>query len=797
MAQTQQRILNGVVKDPDGAPIFPANVVVNNNKGTTTNQEGYYELLLSANKNLHIQVSFIGYQSFDTTLTVSSKEFTLNITLQESIQAVEEVNVISDMNERNNLISLDLKNIENIPQTTGNIEDVIKTLPGVSSNTELSAQYSVRGGNYDENLIYVNDIEIYRPFLVQSGQQEGLSFVNPDMISSLQFSAGGFNAEYGDKMSSVLDIKYKRPSAFQGKVSASFLGANVLLGGASKNNKFTNISSFRYKTSQYLLNSLETSGDYIPNFYDLQTFFTYDVTPKLEFSVLGNISLNDYNFIPKTRDVKFGTIRNAFNLKIYYEGQELDRFFTGLGAFTASYSPSDKVNIKLITSYFSTAEEITYDLLGQYSISLLDNTIGSESAGDSVANIGVGSFLEHARNYLYAEVYNAELRTTIHTSNTANWKFGLKVQREFIDDQIEEWEYIDSAGYSSPYSDEVARLYSSVYAENTLSSNRFNGFAQYSGKIPDLANHSVLLTAGLRGSYWDVNKQFTLSPRLNIFIDPLGTDRVNYHLATGIYYQPPFYKELRDVDGELHKNLKAQVSYQYVAGLDYFFELWDRPFKFTTEAYYKYMPRLTVYKVDNVSIQYLPEYRAQGYTVGIDFKVNGEFLPGTESWASLSFLEAREDIYQDKYITSEFKLENPGYYPRPTDQLFNFSMYFQDYFPANPDYKVHLTMHYGAKLPTNPPNYNNPSITFKLPPYRRIDMGIAKKLTKRNSGQPLIRGFENIWISAEVFNLFGFENTISYQWIRTIKNEEGISNTFAVPNHLTSRRINFKLQATF
>jgi len=797
-AQNPEATIKGYVKTPDNEAVYPANVVVNNTIGATTNTNGFYKLEVPAGKKLSLNISYLGFASFDTSLVLSAGQtLNLSVTIKPTSQEVGEVNIVSDLNKRNNLTSLDIKNIENIPNTTGGIGDVIKTLPGVASNNELSAQYTVRGGNYDENLIYVNDVEIYRPFLVQSGQQEGLSFVNPDMISSLQFSAGGFNAEYGDKMSSVLDIKYKRPAHFQGKVSASLLGGSLLLGGATKNTRLTNISSFRYKTSQYLLNSLETTGDYEPNFYDFQTFTTYDVSNKLEISVLGNLSLNEYNFIPETQDVTFGTIRSVLNLRIFYEGQERDKFYNGLGAVVGSYSPSDDVNIKLIGSYFATSEEITYDHFGQYSISLLDNTIGSGSAGDSVDFLGVGASIDHARNFLFAQVYNGEIKLSANTPSGNNWKAGLKIQREIINDYLDEWEYLDSAGYSSPYSDSEVRLFRSVSANHLLTSNRFSGFVQHTANISFIPNHSIMLTAGLRGSYWTVNQQFTLSPRLNIFIDPVNLPRINYHIASGIYYQPPFYKELRDENGELHTDLKAQVSYQYVAGMNYHFTLYDRPFKFSAEAYYKYMPRLTVYKIDNVSIQYLPQFRARGYTRGIDFKVNGEFLPGTESWASLSFMQSREDVYQDKILNNEFKLERPGFYPRPTDQWFNFSMYFQDYVPSNPSYKVHTTIHYGAGLPTSPLNYNNPSVHFRLPPYRRIDIGVAKQLTKRNSTAPIIKGFKDIWLSMELFNLFGFENTISYQWIRTIKNQDGVANTFAVPNHLTGRRVNIKLQANF
>lgn len=790
-------LLTGQITDDKGLELFPASIkLYDYNLGATTNENGRYTLNVPPG-NIKIQFSYLGYQNIDTLIKVPvNAQIQLNIVLTPTSETMQEVAVRGERIEAGNLERIDLSKLGNTPNTTGNIEDILKTFTGVSSNNELSAQYSVRGGNYDENLIYVNDIEIYRPFLIRSGQQEGLSFINPDLIGSLQFSAGVFNAEYGDKLSSVLDIKYRRPSEFEGRVHASLLGGGVSIGGNNKKQSFTHISGFRYKTSQYLLGSLETTGEYSPQFFDFQTYITYDLHPDVELSFLGNIASNKYEFVPQTRYTSFGSVQTVLGVKINYEGQEIDRFRNGLGALTLNYKPSDKLSVKLIGSYFQTNEEETYDILGYYQINQLDNAIGSDTQGDSIENIGQGATLRHARNYLKAGVYNTELRTTYYSDKNFSFKFGAKYQFEVIDDNVSQWEFLDSAFYSSPFDDEQVLLSNAVNQTHQLASDRYSCFAQYSYHFSNYQMFEGTISVGARASYWELNQQAFVSPRINIDFNPVHNDNIKFHLATGIYYQPPFYKELKKPNAELIRSLKAQKSIQYLAGFNYYVSITGRPFKFSTEAYYKDLVYITPYKVDNVRIQYLPEYEANGYTAGVDFKLNGEFLPGTESWASLSFMRSVEDIKGDYYINRDMQLIHPGYYPRPTNQHFNFSMLFQDYLPSNPEYKVNLMLHYGGSLTTSPPDYKFPSNTFDLPKYRRIDVGVSKTLKKR-SGELLIPGFKQLWVSAEIFNLFAFQNTISYEWIKTVNNMEGINNTFAVPNHLTSRRINIKISGRF
>jgi hypothetical protein len=792
---TAQNIkISGRVSDENGTSLFPASIAIAGTTfGTTNKENGEFQLSVTDLDSVQLIATYLGYSNFDTTFrVVDGQDCYLNIQLTPSAQEVEAINILGQQNKLGNLISIDLDNIDNIPNASGNIENIIKTLPGVRSNNELSAQYSVRGGNFDENLIYVNGIEVYRPFLIRSGQQEGLSFINPDMTGSLQFSSGGFNAEYGDKMSSVLDIKYKRPNAFEGKVSASLLGYSAYVGSGTKNGKFSQVSGFRYKTSQYLLNSLESEGDYQPSFYDFQNFTTYNLTENSEIAAFANVSLNQYNFIPQTRETTFGTIQNPLGLIIRYEGQEIDRFVSATGGLTYSHNFTERASVQFIGSYFNTNEEVTYDILGRYSLNQLDNTFGSSTLGDSVQSIGFGSTLDHARNFLNVDLYTAGFKTTLISKNDASVKFGFQVQYQNVTDDVTQWTYLDSADYSSPYNEELVLLKSSVYAKNSFETNRYSGFLQYTHNWSTPEKFNVISTIGIRGAYMNFNQQLTISPRANLLVQPLAYPNINFNFAAGVYHQPPFYKELITPDKKLLPEIKAQESYQLLSGMEYTFYLRNRPFVWKTEAYFKYFSKLNPYKVENVTIQYLPELEARGYTAGIDSKINGAFIPGTESWVSISLLKTEEDIKGD-YIFTNDQISWPGFYPRPTQQFFNFSMYIQDYVPSNPEYRVHLTLHYGSKLTTSPPNFRNPSTTFTLPPYRRIDLGVSKRIfTNRAWGKK-----SKFTLSAELLNLFNFENVISYYWVQTVNNRSGINNTFAVPNKLTSIRVNIKLSAKF
>lgn len=797
-AQEQFGELKGLVYNEEGVPLFSANVaILNEQYGTVTDELGRFEIDIPANRTLELIISYIGYQPDTILLNLKPGDIKkATIKLFPVSKTLEEVMVISKYDRTNTLMRIDLKPLEFIPSPSGSFEALLKTLPGVSSSNELSSQYSVRGGNFDENLVYVNDIEIHRPFLIRSGEQEGLSFINSDLISSIQFSAGGFDTQYGDKMSSVLDIKYKRPYSFGGGFTASMLGGAVHLEGLSRNKKLTYIGGLRYKSSKYLLNSLQTQGDYKPSFIDFQTFITYDITKKLEFSLLGNFSSNQFQIIPEQRETSFGTYQQTLNFIIFYEGQEIDHFYTYLGAFTLDFRPISQLSLKLIGSGFTSEEEVTYDILGQYRIDQLDNVIGRKTYGDSIANIGVGTYMEHARNYLSAVVYSIAHKGSYYTNNN-NIKWGIKYQIEDIEDKISEWMMIDSAGYSIPYSTSQVNLYEVIKSKNALYSHRLSGYFQNTFSM-DRSWAKLFLTTGIRANYWTVNKQLIVSPRAVLSIEPYWTSKLKFHLATGFYSQPPFYKELRDPEGNLYLNLKAQKSIHYVLGSEYQFTAMSRPFIFTTEVFYKDIVNLIPYKYDDVRIQYLPEYKARGYAAGIEFKINGEFVIGAESWASLSIMQTKEDIYRDFYLTAERKVVKPGFYRRPTDQWVNFGMYFQDYFPNNPEYKFHVTFLYGSNLPYGTPDYDRPDINFKMKPYHRVDIGLSKSLlTAKIRDNRIFRHLKSFWFSAELLNAFGVENQVSYDWIRTVENSYSSANLFGVPNYLTGRRINIKIQASF
>ncbi len=792
-------ILKGRITDEKGNPVLGAAIVDEANKyGTITNERGYYELNVPANKDVTVTISFIGYEKISVPVKIMAGDtYEVNRSLVAKSEEIEEVLIESKFDRGSTLERIDIKSIEYLPTTTGGIETILTTL-GASIRSEFSSQYSVRGGNFDENLVYVNDIEIYRPLLVKAGQQEGLSFINSSMVSSIQFSEGGFDAQYGDKMSSVLDIKYRRPASFGGGFSASLLGGSFHIEGSSKNNRFTHISGLRYKSNQYLLRNLQTKGDYKPSFLDFQTYLTYDIGKSFEISLLGNIAQNKYNVIPETRETAFGTYQQTVSFNIYYDGQELDNFITYLGAISFDYHPSKNLSLKLIGSGFATYEDVTYDIQGQYLINLLDNVVSSETFGDSILNLGVGTYLQHARNYLDAYVYSISHKGTYYTDNN-NLKWGFKYQIEEIYDKITEWDMIDSVGYSVPYSDTEVLLARNTRSGNNLFSERITSFVQNTFYFQS-GSSDLFLNTGIRAHYWTINNQLVISPRAILSVNPNWRRDIQFHFAAGYYYQPPFYKELRNPEGVLYEDIKAQKSIHYVLGSDFNFTAWDRPFIFSTELYYKYMFNLVPYKIDDVDIQYLPQYFARGYAAGIEFKINGEFVKDAQSWATLSIMQTKEDIYKDYYIKADKTVVSPGYYPRPTNQLFSFGLFFQDYFPNNPDYKVHLSFFYGSRLPYGSPEYNKPHEVYEMKSYKRVDLGMSKSLLRNkilDNEAGLLKRFKSIWLNVEIFNLLGIQNQISYQWIRTIKNQFGMPNLFAVPNYLTGRTFNVKINARF
>jgi hypothetical protein len=799
-AFSQEKIsVRGHVYNEQEEPVSDANVYLPyTGQGTTTNLQGYFHLQFSANPGDTLVVSCIGYQSKKFEISEITTKENMKVHLESSVEQIGEVEVKSLFQKDRSLIKIEKKHFELLPTTTGEVESIIKKMPGVSSRNELSYQYSVRGGNFDENLVYVNGIEIYRPIIVRSGKQEGLSFINSDMVSSINFSAGGFEARYGDKLSSVLDIQYKKPKKFSGDAELSLLGGSLHLQDVFNNGKFTYNVGFRYKSTQYLLNTLDVEGDYKPTFYDLQSFFTYDASEKLKFEFLGNYNLNNYTFIPQTRSTSFGTLTNALNLNIYYEGQERDRFENYLGALSAKYYPSSSTTLKFIASSFNTIEEETYDILGEYYLNELDNSMNSETYGDSLMNLGTGGFLEHARNYL---------RGTVHSfSHKGSWdqglnllKWGVKYKHEIIHDETDEWKMVDSAGYSIPYSDQNVDLYHTLKADNSVHSNRFSGYLQNTYELPTI-NSDWYINAGIRASYWDFSDIFVFSPRMLISYEPNWQNNLGFHVSVGSYAQPPFYKEMKRPDGSLNRDIKAQKSVHFVFGSEYDFILWKRPFKFTTEVYYKKLNDLIPYKINNVRVRYSGENMAHGYATGLDMKINGEFVEGVESWASLSIMETKENIKGDFYYNQEGEKVTPGYYPRPTDQLINFNLFFQDYVPSFPTYKVHISLHYGSKLPFTPPDTKRYDQVFYMPPYRRIDLGFSKSIKRKEKEYPEsspLHYINSFWIGLDVFNALDIDNTISYQWIKTVGNQTGQASQYAVPNYLTSRRFNLKLIVKF
>ncbi|RIJ47654.1 TonB-dependent receptor [Maribellus luteus] len=785
LGQSNNATLKGTLKDTKGVPLDMVNIVIKEypTLGTTTTARGEFLLRIPAQKHLTIVFSSLGYQTFQDSVYAKPEETVIKeIVMPEQNLELAEIVVKEQRRNGGNLTSIDPRVINIIPNASGALETMLKTLPGVSSNNELSSQYTVRGGNFDENLVYVNDVEVYRPFLVRSGQQEGLSFINSDMVSTIDFSAGGFNAKYGDKMSSVLDIKYKKPSDFKGSATASMLGASAHFEDVALKGKLSHISGIRFKTNRYLLGSLDEQGEYNPNFLDFQTYISYQVSEKLDVSFLGNIAQNQYNFIPQTRETTFGTWQNPLNTKIYFSGQEEDVFKTYLGAVTFNYHPSVNLNLKFIASAYHAKEEETYDIQGQYYLNQLERNMASGDFGDSVLNLGVGTFLNHARNYLDATVYSISHKGAFNSENhLLNW--GIKYQHEKIEDKLNEWIYRDSAGYSIPYSDSEVLLYYTLNAKNKLSSNRVTGYIQDTWSVP-VKSGDLYLTGGVRFNYWDFNDELLISPRMTLSYYPEWEKKMSFRLSAGMYHQSPFFKELKNSDGSINYNSKAQKSFQIVGGSDLIFSAWDRPFRFTTEAYYKYMSHLVPYQVDNVRIRYLGEQEATGYATGLDMKVNGEFVSGLQSWASLSFLQTKEDVKGDGH----------GMIPRPTDQWMNFSLFFQDYLPGNPSYRMQLSGFYGARLPAGPPNGERYQDVFRMPSYRRIDLGFSKVFisTAQPSEAPFFKHITDMWLSLEVFNVLDINNTISYFWVSSIYGDQ-----FAVPNYLTGRKFNLKLTLKF
>ncbi len=797
-AIAQQGILSGTVQNENNMPMEFVSVSLKDTRtGTTTNSNGFFTIQIDPNVEHEILFSFLGYQSVTKKIILQpGQQKVMEIVLLPIATNLPDIEIRERQIISGQYTKIDPNLTAIIPGPGNGVENLVKTMPGVSSATELSSQYSVRGGNYDENLVYVNGIEIYRPFLIRSGQQEGLSFLNSDLVSSISFSAGGFDAQYGDKMASVLDITYKNPDSFAGSFSISLLEGSLHLEDSKFDNKLRYLVGLRHKSNQYLLGTLDTQGDYKPQFSDAQAFVAWQFNPRWDLSFLGNFSRNQYQFIPDVQTTRFGTVKEVRQFTVFFQGQEADQFLTALGALSLNYTPSENQQYQLITSVFQTDETENFDIRGQYLLERVEADFGSSNFGEATGTpLGVGTFHNHARNYLNAIVWNIEHKAKLVTDNNV-FKYGLKFQYEDIFDRLREWSLTDSAGFSIPRNPDpdYLTLKDTLNTRILLQSNRISGYVQNSHELENKFGRLVL-TGGIRAQYWNFNRQWLFSPRATVLFKPVKTPRMVFRISGGLYQQPAFYKELRDMNGVINRNNKAQESLQLVLGSEYNMQIWGRPFKYTAEIYYKHFNNLIPYELDNVRIRYYANDVAKGYGAGIDMKINGEFVPGIESWASLSLMKTEEIIEGATFTNNDGDQVPLGYIPRPSDQRLTFSLFFQDFLPRNPSYKVNLALVYGSGLPLAPPTEQKSRNLTTMPPYRRVDIGFSKQLigdATQFSEKNFLNHIESMWVTAEVFNLLEINNTISYLWIRDVSND-----LYAVPNFLTSRLINVKLVTRF
>ena len=801
LAQTAR--IKGVILDKNNQPVDNVNVSYSS-IGTQSNKNGFYDLKVPANEKVTLVFTHVSLKKITVIFSLDTneqKEF--NPVMSDQEEQMGEVIVTSNNRKLiQGVATIEPEMIRKIPGANAGIENILKTLPGVNSNNELSTQYAVRGGNYDENLVYVNEIEVYRPFLIRSGQQEGLSFTNTDLVQNVDFSAGGFQAKFGDKLSSVLDITYRKPVKFGVSLEASFLGGSLSVDAVSKDKKWSAVTGVRYRNNSLLVKSQETQTNFTPSFADIQTNINYQASAKWQWSFLGNISQNKYQYQPLTRQTNFGTIDNPMALTVFYEGQEKDEYDTYFGALKTTFNVSDNFTLKFIGSVFHTLEQEYFDIFAQYRLGEVDSSIGSETFGEVAFTRGIGSQLSHARNDLDALIVNTEIKG-FHDWKENQFEWGIKYTRESIRDRIIEWEVIDSAGFSlnppiidlpkndQPYSPYTGPLvpYQNIRATNFNSINRFSGYGQWSLKS-NIGSSEVWYNAGIRLHNWEVTgsdiagkSQITFSPRAQFAIKPDWEKDMVFRLSGGLYHQPPFYRELRDADGMVQPNTKAQQSVHVVFGNDYSFKMWNRPFKLVSELYYKSLTDVNTYTIDNVRIRYAANNNATAYAQGLDVRLNGEFVPGTESWFSFGYLKTEENS-NDK-----------GYIARPTDQRLKFGLLFQDYMPNIPSIKLYLNLVYNTGLPGGSPSYVDPYLyQNRLNDYRRVDVGFSKVFidnttVKRNSGW--FKDFKELAIGLEIFNLFDNQNAITNTWVRDVYSK----NQYAIPNYMTTRVFNLKLTA--
>ena len=799
----QNATIKGVILDESNVPLSGVNVTYDVS-GTLTDFNGYYLLEIPSNQDVTITFSHISNKNVQITVNLDPNEdYEFNPVMKTDVEQIATVIIKGRENKRvEGITSITPETIRKIPGANAGVENLLKSLPGVSGNNELSTQYSVRGGNYDENLVYINEVEVYRPFLIRSGQQEGLSFVNSDLTYKVDFSAGGFQAKYGDKMSSVLDITYRKPVQFSASADLSLLGASISAGGISKNGRLSSIIGLRYRDNSLFVNAKETETNYKPTFVDAQTYLSYKFTNKFELGFLGTISVNNYSYEPLTRQTNFGTLADPIALLIFYEGQEEDRYDTYFGALKATYVVSENYTAKFIVSIYQTQEQEYFDILAQYRLGEVNTNIGDEDLGEVEFTEGIGSQLTHARNDLDALIINVENKGNISIEDD-NIEYGVKYTHEDIRDRIQEFEIIDSAGFSirpiigdftnnQPYDPFTSPLvpFTSIRATNDVQINRISGYAQWSRRTT-MGSNEVWLNAGVRVHNWTVsgegitsNTQTVFSPRAQVALKPEWDMDMLFRLSGGLYHQPPFYRELRDSTGTVIPNVKAQQSVHIVFGNDYSFDLWGRPFTLNSEIYYKSLTDVNPYTIENVRIRYRAKNNAIAYAYGVDLRLAGEFVPGTESWVSIGFLKTKENI------------DNRGYIFRPTDQRLNFNVLFQDYVKVIPDLKLYLNLTYNTGLPGGSPSYADPyDFQTRLPDYKRVDIGVSyvlideKKL--RNSGW--LKPFKELSLGVEIFNIFDVQNSITNTFVRDIYTKV----QYAIPNYLTPRVFNVRATMKF
>jgi hypothetical protein len=782
IAQPQVRI-SGIVYNEEKLPLSQVTVIVlGQAQSTVTDEFGVYTIY-SKSRSFSIKYSLLGYRPQTLKFNErSGARITQQVNLVANINELEQVNITNKQNQLSNTTTINIADIASMPLVSGNFETMLKTLPGVSTNNELSAQYSVRGGNFDENLIYINDVEINRPVLIRNGQQEGLSFINSELVSKAKFSAGGFEAKYGDKLSSVLDIRYDKPDSNQTILSTSLLNTSLTAKRIFKRSFL--LAGLRYKNNSSVLIKQDEKGSYSPNFADAQLMYQYDFSSKFNINVLGNLNLGQFKLEPTNRETQFGTLNTTLRLDVDYTGQEIDDYQTLGTAVTATYSPKPNLVIKFINSYFNTIERERFDIDGSYIFDEVDNTFPVEKFGPVTKNKGIGSYYNYGRNSLNTQVFASEIKVDQNFDNHV-FSWGLKFDKSKYNDRLNEYNYIDSVGYILPNRSKNIELQNVINVENNIDIKNYSAYIQDSYSLSNYAE----LQLGARATYSSLSKQLLISPRLLIAYRPNSNNKI-LRFTAGVYKQPPSYRTIRDFTGMLNINQKAQSSYNTSLGYDYAFDAFGTRLKFTSEAYFKYSDRLIPYKIDNLRIKYLANEISRGCAYGADFSIGGEFVKDLVSYFRMSVMHANEDLIGDSYIQNGETIY-PGYLKRPTDQRLNFSIFFQDKLLNSPTYKVHLNALYGSRLPIGPSQTPRYLDKFYVPSYKRVDIGFSKDFlddAALHKPKFLDKNFSSVMLFFEVFNMLNIDNTVSYLWLKDVDNVQ-----YAIPNYLTGRQFNLKL----